>query len=68
MQPRPWQPAEVMSVEEAEFVQRLKRKSRFFILMREIRQDVLSAKLEAELRAMYRGQGHGRQDVLGVSA
>ena len=52
MRPRPWVPRADLTPMEQRFVARLRRKSRFFVFLRQIRQELLSAELAAELAAL----------------
>jgi hypothetical protein len=63
MRPRPWSPPVELAEAERDLVGRLKRKSRFFVLLRQIRQQLLSAELERDLAALYRDQPRGQPPV-----
>lgn len=63
MRPRPWFPPAALSPLEADLVRRLKRKSRFFVFLRQIRSELLSAELRAALAALYQDRERGQPPV-----
>jgi Transposase DDE domain/Transposase domain (DUF772) len=63
MRPRPWSPPVSLSPAETALVRRLKRKSRFFVLLREMRHELLSAEMQAELARLYRDRPRGQPPV-----
>ncbi|MHB8577476.1 MAG: transposase [Dehalococcoidia bacterium] len=63
MRPQPWSAPAALSPAEAAFVGRLKRRSRFFVFLREIRQEFLSAAFSQELATLYRDSPRGQPPV-----
>jgi hypothetical protein len=63
MRPRPWSPPIPLADAERALVRRLKRKSRFFILLREIRHELLSDTFASELAGLYADAPRGRPPV-----
>ena len=63
MRPRPWSPPEAFTPTEETFVARLRRRSRFFVFLRQIRHELLSAELQADLAALYQDQVRGQPPI-----
>lgn len=63
MRPRPWSPPIPLSEPEQVLVRRLRHKSRFFVLLREIRRELLSDALQAELAGLYKDAPRGQPPV-----
>jgi Transposase domain (DUF772)/Transposase DDE domain len=63
MRPRPWSPPAELSAAEAAFVARLKRKSRFFVFLRAIRHELVSAAFGTELAALYADSAYGQPPI-----
>ena len=63
MRPRPWSPPGELSAAEAAFVARLKRRSRFFVFLREIRQEFFSAAFSADLATLYLESPRGQPPI-----
>jgi transposase len=63
MRPQPWSPPLALSAAEAAFVARLKRRSRFFVFLREIRHELFSATFSAELATLYRDSPRGQPPI-----
>ncbi len=63
MRPAPWSPPVALLPHEAAFVGRLKRRSRFFILLRELRHELLSTDFQAELAASFADSPKGQPPI-----
>lgn len=63
MRPCPWSPPVEFSPAEAAFVARLKRRSRFFVFLRELRQELFSAAFSTELATLYADSPRGQPPV-----
>jgi hypothetical protein len=63
MRPGPWSPPDPVSSTEAALIRRLKAKSRFFVFLREIRHELLSAEFQAELGQLYADRPRGQPPI-----
>src|SRR4051794_12875583 len=63
MRPKPWCPPVAFSPSEARLIRGLKRKSRFYVFLREIRTELLSAEFQAELATLYKDARRGQPPI-----